>query len=169
MRSARPFLLLFLALVSLAPACLFAQTAGSKPADPSPVAIPAGYYSVAAPVAILYDSPSAWGKKLYLVKEGTPLEVVQPIMGWAKVRDAEGLPEGLVWIENDKLSPRRTVIVIADLADVRQSASDTAPIAFQAEKWLILDLLSNSPPGWAKVRHPDGSGGFVRLGQVWGL
>ncbi|MCL2021347.1 MAG: SH3 domain-containing protein [Betaproteobacteria bacterium] len=124
------------------------------------------YRSVSVPVAIFYDAPSAQGEKLYLVREGTPLEVLVQIEGWTKVRDAEGT---IAWIERGALSLRRTAIVISNQAEVRKSANDDAPIVFTAEKWLILDLLEDSPPGWAKVRHRDGAGGFVRLGKVWGL
>ncbi|MCL2074973.1 MAG: SH3 domain-containing protein [Betaproteobacteria bacterium] len=124
------------------------------------------FRSVSVPVAIFYDAPSVQGKKLYLVREGTPLEVLVQIEGWTKVRDAEGT---IAWIERGALSLRRTAIVISDVAYVRKSANDDAPIVFTAEKWLVLDLLKDSPPGWANVRHRDGVGGFVRLGNVWGL
>jgi len=124
------------------------------------------YRSVSVPVAIFYDAPSIQGEKLYLVKEGTPLEVLVQIEGWTKVRDAEGT---IAWIERSALSLRRTAIVISDQAEVRSSARDDAPIVFTAGKWLILELQKDNPPGWAKVYHRDGVGGFVRLGKVWGL
>ncbi|MDR0234072.1 MAG: SH3 domain-containing protein [Zoogloeaceae bacterium] len=124
------------------------------------------FRSVSVPVAIFYDAPSVQGKKLYLVREGTPLEVLVQIEGWTKVRDAEGT---IAWIERGALTLRRTAIVISPQAEIRKSASDDAPIVFTAEKWLILDLLEDSPAGWARVRHRDGAGGFVRLGKVWGL
>ena len=54
------------------------------------------YRSVSVPAAILYDAPSQAGKKLYLIKGQTPVEVVVRLEGWHKVRDAEGT---LAWIE----------------------------------------------------------------------
>ena len=42
------------------------------------------------PAAILFDAPSLQGKKLYLIKAQTPVEVVVKLEGWLKVRDAEG-------------------------------------------------------------------------------
>jgi SH3-like domain-containing protein len=132
----------------------------------SPLADALEFRSVSVPAAIFYDAPSMQGQKLYLVKEGTPLEIVVQVEGWTKVRDAEGT---IAWIERGALSLRRTAIVIEDGAEVRQSASDSAPVVFQAARWLVLDLLEDSPPGWARVRHQDGAGGFVRLGKVWGL
>lgn len=124
------------------------------------------YRSVEAPVAILYDAPSQKGKKLYLVKQQTPVELVVKLEGWSKVRDAEGT---LAWIESKYLGERRTVVVIAPRAEVRQADQPDAPVAFLADKWVALDLLEPASPGWVKVRHRDGSTGFVKTTQVWGL
>ncbi|MDR3157652.1 MAG: hypothetical protein LBU11_01290 [Zoogloeaceae bacterium] len=124
------------------------------------------YRSVSAVAAILYDAPSIQGKKLYLVKQGTPLEVLVRVEGMTKVRDAEG---GIAWIANSALTTRRMVVVTADQAEVRQAANEDAALAFRADKWVALELLEGAPPGWAKVRHQDGASGFVRMMQVWGL
>ena len=124
------------------------------------------YRSVSVPVALFYNVPSAQGKKLFMVKEGTPLEVLVQVEGWTKVRDAEGT---IAWIERNALATRRTLVVTAPMADVRQSASAESPLVFQAEKWVILELLEAVPMGWAKVKHRDGASGYVRITQVWGL
>lgn len=124
------------------------------------------YRSVEAPVAVLYDAPSQKGKKLYLLKQLTPVELVVRLEGWAKVRDAEGT---LAWVESKYLADRRTVVVIAPRADVRQADRAEAPLAFEADKWVALDLLEPASAGWIKVRHRDGNTGYVRTSQVWGL
>ena len=121
---------------------------------------------MSVPVALFYDVPSAQGKKLFMVKEGTPLEVLVQVEGWTKVRDAEGT---IAWIDRNALAARRTLVVTAPMADVRQSASAESPLVFQAEKWVILELLEAAPMGWAKVKHRDGASGYVRITQVWGL
>jgi SH3-like domain-containing protein len=126
----------------------------------------AEYRSVSVPVAILYDAASGQGKRLYLVKAGTPLEVVSKVDGWTKVRDAEGT---IAWIENRVLSTKRMVVVIAPRAEARQSASAGAALVFQAEKWVALELLESGATGWVKVRHRDGATGFVPIAQLWGL
>ena len=123
------------------------------------------YRTVETP-AILYDTPSQRGAKLFVIKRDTPVEVVVSLEGWAKVRDSEG---GLAWIERRFLSDKRSVIVRAELADVRQKPEEGAPLAFQAEKNVSLDYLEAMPGGWIKVRHRDGPSGFVRAGQVWGI
>ena len=124
------------------------------------------YRSVEVPVAILYDSPSQKGKKLYLIRSQTPVEVFMRLEGWAKVRDAEGT---LAWIESKQLSERRTLRVTAPRAEIRQSDKPDAPVVGELEKWVVVDFLEPAAPGWAKVRHRDGTTGYVRSTQVWGL
>jgi SH3-like domain-containing protein len=128
--------------------------------------VAADYRSVDVAAAILYDAPSQKAKKLYLVKAQTPLEVVVRLEGWFKVRDAEGT---LAWIEAAQLAERRTLIVTAATADLRQAERVDAQLLGQLDKWVLLDYLGPATPGWAKVRHRDGVTGFVRSTQVWGL
>lgn len=124
------------------------------------------YRSVEVPAAILYDSPSQKGKKLYLIKAHTPVEAVVRLEGWVKVRDAEGT---LAWIEARNLGERRTLIVTAPRAEIRESDKAEAPVVAILDKWVIVDFVEAASPGWAKVRHRDGATGFVRSTQVWGL
>jgi len=124
------------------------------------------YRSVEAPAAILYDTPSLKGKRLYIVRQAMPLEVVVRLDGWFKVRDAEG---SLAWIESRALAEKRTVVVTAPRATVRKEAKDEAAPAFEADKWVALELVEAGPPGWARVRHRDGASGFVKATMVWGL
>ena len=41
--------------------------------------------------------------------------------------------------------------------------------AFTAAQNVSLELMEIAPGGWARVRHADGSTGFVRAAQLWGL
>ena len=115
--------------------------------------------------AVLYDAPSQKGTKLFVIKRNTPVEAVVALEGWVKVRDAEG---GLAWIEKKNLSERRSLIVTASRAEVRQSPDDAAAVVFEAEKSVSLDYVEMAPGGWVKVHHLDGQSGFVRANQVWG-
>jgi SH3-like domain-containing protein len=114
--------------------------------------------------AVLYDAPSVKAKRLYIVSQGYPFEVVVVVEGWSKVRDADG---ELTWIESKFLTDRRTVLVRTPLAQVREAADDNAPVVFQAQQNVLLDLLEVSG-GWLRVRHRDGQAGYVRAAQVWG-
>lgn len=115
---------------------------------------------------VLYDTPSQKGVKLFVIRRSTPVEVVVSLENLVKVRDADG---GLAWIEKKSLSNRRSLIVIADRAEVRQSADAVAHLVFEAEKGVLLDYLETAAGGWIKVRHRDGQSGFVRASQVWGI
>jgi SH3-like domain-containing protein len=126
----------------------------------------ADFRSVADNAAVLYDAPSVKAKKLHILGRYYPVETVVVVEGWIKVRDAGG---ELAWIEAKNLSERRTVMIKVRLADIRQSASDAAPLAFQAEQNVLLDLNELTGTGWARVTHRDGESGYVRLNQVWGV
>ena len=115
---------------------------------------------------ILYDAPSQRGNKLFVIKRGTPVELIVHLEGWAKVRDAEG---GLAWLETRYLGSQRAVIVTVARAQVRQTGDEAAPVVFEAEKNVVLDYLEAAPGGWVRVRHRDGQSGFVRADQVWGI
>lgn len=126
----------------------------------------AEFRSVAESAAVLYDAPSAKAKKLYVVNQGYPVEVIVVVEGWSKVRDATG---EMTWIESKQLSDKRTVMVRMPLAQVRENADDTAPVAFQAQQNVLLELLEVTGSGWLRVRHRDGQTGYVRVAQVWGV
>jgi len=125
----------------------------------------ADFRSVAENAAVLYDAPSAKSKKLYVIGRGYPVEVVVVVENWTKIRDAGG---ALTWIEAKNLSEHRTVMVKVPLADIRQAAADNAPVAFQAEQNVLLDLVELTGTGWARVTHRDGQGGYIKLNLVWG-
>lgn len=123
------------------------------------------YRSIAEP-AILFDSPSDKGKRLLIIAAGTPVEVVVSLDKWAKVRAASG---GIHWVERSALSDKRTVMVTAARATVRQRAAEDAPVAFEAAKDLVLEVGGAVTDGWLPVRHRDGASGFIRVGEIWGI
>lgn len=114
----------------------------------------------------LYDAPSAKAKPLYAIPRGAPVEVVVNLEGWAKVRDVRG---DLAWVERRLLAEQRTVIVRGGRAQVRATADDKGALVFEAEADVVLDLVEPAAGGWARVKHRDGQGGYVRAAQVWGL
>ena len=123
------------------------------------------YRSLAEP-AILYDAPSKQGKPLFVIQRYTPVETVVNIDRWVKVREPAG---SLLWLERRQLSDKRTVIITAARADIRQKPDAAAPLAFEASKDVVLELSDKPADGWVKVKHRDGTGGFIRVNQVWGL
>jgi SH3-like domain-containing protein len=137
--------------------CLGVMTGG--------VAAAADFRSVGEAPAVGVDAPSQRGKKTYIYGPGYPLEVIINLDGWTKVRDASG---DFSWLEDKAFGERRTVLVKGAVADVRQSPEDTAPVTFQAEQNVLLELLDQPTSGWAKVRLRDGQSGFVKVVQLWG-
>jgi SH3-like domain-containing protein len=124
----------------------------------------ADYRSVADNAAVLYDAPSVKSKKLFVVNQGYPVEIVVVVEGWSKVRDAAG---DLCWIESKALTDKRTVLVKAPVAQVREAADDNSPVVFQAQQNVLLDVVE-AAGAWVRVRHRDGQIGFVRVTQIWG-
>lgn len=124
----------------------------------------AEFRSVAEKAAVLYDAPSVKAKKLYVLSQGYPVEIVVAVEGWAKVRDASG---ELTWIESRHLAEKRTVLVKAPLAPVREAADDKAAVVFQAQQDVVLELVEIAG-GWLRVRHRDGQAGYLRVSQAWG-
>lgn len=122
------------------------------------------YLSVAQP-AILYDAPSTSAQKLFVLSRDYPVEVIVRIEGWTRVRDETG---SFAWIENRLLSDRRTVMVRTPAAEARRSPSDTAPLAFNAEQYVVLELIERSG-AWVRARHADGSVGYIKVSQLWGV
>ena len=123
------------------------------------------FRSLAEP-AILYDAPSKQGKPMFVIQRYTPVEAVVNIDRWVKVREPAG---SMLWLERRQLSDKRTVIVTAARADIRQKPDSAAPLAFEAVKDVVLELADKPADGWVKVKHRDGTVGFIRANQVWGL
>jgi SH3-like domain-containing protein len=123
------------------------------------------FRSLAEP-AILYDAPSKQGKPLFVIQRYTPVEMVVNIDRWVKVRDPAG---SLLWLERRQLSEKRTAIITAARADIRQKPDAGAPLAFEAVKDVVLEITDKPADGWVRVKHRDGTSGFIRINQIWGL
>lgn len=122
------------------------------------------FVSVAAP-SILYDAPSLKANKLFVATRYLPLEQIVSLDNWVKVRDSSGK---LFWIEKRALSGKRFVMVKIDVANVRENPDAKAAVIFQAPEQLALEWLSNMGNGWLKVRHLDGTVGYIKFAEVWG-
>ncbi len=125
------------------------------------------FRSVAVSKAVLYDAPSNAAKKVLLLSQNYPVEVIVNLGDWLKVRDAQG---ALNWVEAKQLSNKRTVMVTASKAEIRQSADVTSNLVATVEKDVVLEVtdakLSN---GWLKVKHRDGVAGYILISSTWGF
>lgn len=126
----------------------------------------ADFKSIGTAAAVLYDGPSAKGKKMFVAPRGMPVEVLATVNNWVKIRDQVG---DVLWIDRAELATQRTVVVVTT-ATVRSSPLDSATVVFQADRGVLLDVTDPAPAaGWVRVKHRDGSFGFVKAIEVWGV
>ncbi len=125
------------------------------------------FKSVSVPKAVLYDAPSSSAKKILLLNQHYPVEIIVNLGDWLKVRDAEG---GISWVEAKHLSNKRMVIVSINQAEIRQAADAASSLVATLEKDVLLEVadakLSN---GWLKVKHRDGITGYILISSTWGF
>ena len=127
----------------------------------------AEFRSVSVSKTILYEAPSATTKRIYLVSEGYPLEVIVNLGVWLKVRDPYGT---LSWVESKNLQSKRTVIVKVDKANIFKEPELQSALLANIEKDVVIEL---SDPlitsGWIKVRYQQDLDGYIQASQVWGI
>ena len=127
---------------------------------------PATFLFVMPEKVVAYDAPSAASKKLYVMSQGYPVEVIVNLGEWVKVRDQLS---GLSWVEGKNLDEKRTVLV-TDKADIKAAQSLDAKLLATVEKDVVLELLSAQiDRGWIKVKHRDGIVGYIQSSATWGL
>ena len=126
----------------------------------------AEFRSVAVQKAIAYDSPSAQGKKLYLLGQGYPVEVIVNLADWIKVRDQQG---SLSWIDAKQLITKNTLLIVSPLVEIKQTPEAGGLVVAKVEKDVVVDLLEPAKNGWVKIKHRDGLVGFIQTSAVWGL
>ena len=125
------------------------------------------FRSVAVPKVVLYDAPSSAAKKVYLLNQNYPVEVVVNLGEWLKIRDAQG---GLHWLEAKYLSSKRSVLVTASKAEMRLAAEANASLLATVEKDVLLEVLELKPSnGWIKLKHRDGVQGYMLTSSTWGF
>ncbi|MCW3481603.1 SH3 domain-containing protein [Neisseriaceae bacterium JH1-16] len=132
----------------------------------SPLAQALEFRSVKETGVALYESPSITAKKLFVVSRYYPVEVLSTQKEWSRVRDATG---GIAWMPTAALSNQRWLLVTAERASVRDTAADTAPARFIVPKDGVVELVEPPRAGWVKVRHRDGSEGYAKISDLWGL
>lgn len=123
------------------------------------------FRAVAGEAAVLYDAPSLQAKKLFILSQYYPVEVIVTLDKWLKVRDAGG---ALAWIEAAKLGDKRTVLVNVAEADIRSQPDSAAPLVFRVEREVALELIAIAG-AWVKVKHRDGLSGYIAAKDVWGI
>lgn len=124
------------------------------------------FKSVVNHKTVLYDAPSASAKKILILGQYYPLEVIVNLGDWIKVRDAQG---AISWIEAKNLGAKRTVMVVVNNAEIRAEASAASALLATLDKDVVLEIAdAKLSSGWLKVKHRDGVTGFILVTSVWG-
>lgn len=97
-------------------------------------------------------------------RPGLPLRVTAEHENWRRVEDPEGAGG---WMHYALLSPSRTAMVIADLAEWRSAPAPDAPIVARAESGAIARVLECNPD-WCRLSG-DGVRGWVAKSALWGV
>ncbi|MEN3113027.1 SH3 domain-containing protein [Uliginosibacterium paludis] len=116
--------------------------------------------------AIVYDACSTKARPVFILRHGTPVEVIVSVDKWVKIREQGG---GLGCLPSETLGNTRQVIVTASSADVLQKPEQGAPAAFSVAKDVILEAIDKPDGAWLKVRHSGGQSGYIPLKSVWGI
>lgn len=124
------------------------------------------FRSVGVAQAILYDAPSAQGKKLFIVSQAYPLEVIVNLGDWVKVRDVTG---ALSWIEAKQMMNTHTLLVVQSQAEMHKESDAASPLIAKFDKDVVLEFIEPPKNGWVKAKHRDGLIGYVSVSAVWGF
>ncbi|MDY0974472.1 SH3 domain-containing protein [Massilia sp. CFBP9012] len=124
------------------------------------------FKTVGTAPAILYQTPSAKGNKLYLAPPGMPLQVMIAYGNWVKVRDMNG---DVAWTPANSLAARRNVLVRTPGSRVHSGPDETSAVLMTADKGVLLELADPHALVWARVRHRDGIIGYIKVSDIWGL
>ncbi|WP_199102027.1 SH3 domain-containing protein [Aquitalea sp. ASV11] len=133
------------------------------------IALPAQaleFRSVKETGVALYEAPALSAKKLFVVSRYYPVEVLSSQKEWSRVRDATG---GIAWIPLAALSSQRWLLVTADQAVVRDAPAADAKPLFSVARDGVLQWQEAPKDGWVRIKHRDGSGGYARISDLWGL
>lgn len=116
--------------------------------------------------AILYETPSAKGNKLFVAPPGMPLQVMLSYGDWVKVRDMNG---DVAWTQARSLSARRNVLVRTPGARLHDGPGEASTVLMTADRGVLLELVDPAATVWARVRHRDGIVGYIKVSDIWGL
>jgi SH3-like domain-containing protein len=159
LRRTRSWRALVVALVAVAPATAAAQTVG-----PSGLPLPR-MASLAGESINVRSGPSKnYPIRWVYTRLGLPVKIVEEFDAWRKIVDHEG-DEG--WIHGSLLSKRRTVVVTAELLELRRSPDPAARVLLKAERGVIGRLL-DCDARWCFL-DIAGRRGWAERTAIWGV
>lgn len=97
-------------------------------------------------------------------RKGLPVQVIRLRESWRLVQDPDGT-QG--WIASSQLSPKLGALIIGDgVVELRETASATSPILWQAEPGVVGELL-RCRDSFCEI-DIAGKSGWVLATRIWG-
>lgn len=123
----------------------------------------AEYGSVAKDGVNLRSGPDTSQEVLWEVFKGFPLQILSRQGQWAQVVDFEG-DKG--WIYTPLLAKEKTVIVKVNTANVRNGPGANHEMVATVKYGVVFQPLEKNGE-WIKVRHEDGTTGWIFEKLLW--
>lgn len=113
--------------------------------------------------ANIRSGPDTKKEILWTVFKGFPVQITSRQGNWAQVVDFEG-DKG--WISTDLLAKEKTVIVKADTANLRVGAGKDYELVAEVKHGVVFKPLATEGD-WVKVKHSDGTTGWILGKLLW--
>jgi SH3-like domain-containing protein len=97
-------------------------------------------------------------------RSGLPVRIVDEYGDWRRIVDSD---DAGGWVYHALLSGRRTVLVTAAEAVLRDEPGQDAPMSARAEQGAVARLVE-CEPDWCEIEANDISG-WVRKEAIWGV
>lgn len=125
----------------------------------------AQYLTVAKDGVNVRRGPSTNEEIVMELFEGWPLKVTQKKGDWYQVVDYEN-DKG--WIYKTLVKSNNSVIVnVKKTGNMRSGPSKTSPVIAEVERGVVLERLSTNKSGWVKVKHSQGTVGYIFKSLLW--
>ena len=103
-------------------------------------------------------------KDWVFTRAGLPVRVVDEYGDWRRIVDHD---DAGGWVFHAMITGRRTVLVTAEMATLRDEPADTAAEAARAERGVVA-RLRRCQPDWCEV-EAGGHSGWVPKAAIWGV
>lgn len=97
-------------------------------------------------------------------RAGMPLRITAEYENWRRIEDAEGAGG---WVHYSLLSGTRTVLVTADMLELRASPVAEAAVVLRAQAGVVARLLE-CKPDWCRLGVADEKG-WAQKSALWGV
>lgn len=120
--------------------------------------------SLSADRVNLRTAPSTKSKVKWVLGKGVPLQVISSKGKWLKVRDFEN-DSG--WVYGQLTTNKGHMVVKRKIVNIRSGPGTKYRIIAQAQYGVVFRTLKQIK-GWAKVRHENGTIGWISRKLLWG-